>query len=454
MRCYCEYNTHLHVCLTLTIDLPSQDELKKWYGESVKGCIIPTDTNLTNEKGFPDLSKLHQEFIIQLFDYDVQFIIRPSSKESTTTMTNIQLQPYLQYLLHLQTKRPLLTNEEDYTKSYFDYLQAPLQPLMDNLESATYDTFEKDPIKYSQYQKAITKALQSIPQIQEVVMMVVGAGRGPLVHACINAADLLNRKIKMLYAVEKNPNAVITLKHMVLSEKSWNGRVQIISGDMRSVNSCVDKADIMVSELLGSFGDNELSPECLDGASQLLLKKGGICIPQNYTSYIAPIMSSKLWNNVAMYKDVKHFETQYVVRLHNYHSISAAKQCFYFQHHPSNDANDPSLPNDNSRHIRIQFDPAATSSIIHGFAGYFESVLFDDVMISINPDTKSVGMFSWFPLYIPLKTPLKCNQNDAIVLEMWRCTDDKKVWYEWSAETNCGVTAIHNAGGRSQWIGL
>jgi protein arginine N-methyltransferase 5 len=27
-----------------------------------------------------------------------------------------------------------------------------------------------------------------------------------------------------------------------------------------------DKADIMVSELLGSFGDNELSPECLDGA--------------------------------------------------------------------------------------------------------------------------------------------------------------------------------------------
>ncbi len=27
-----------------------------------------------------------------------------------------------------------------------------------------------------------------------------------------------------------------------------------------------EKADILVSELLGSFGDNELSPECLDGA--------------------------------------------------------------------------------------------------------------------------------------------------------------------------------------------
>ena len=30
---------------------------------------------------------------------------------------------------------------------------AVLQPLMDNLESQTYEVFEKDPFKYSQYQK-------------------------------------------------------------------------------------------------------------------------------------------------------------------------------------------------------------------------------------------------------------------------------------------------------------
>jgi len=29
-------------------------------------------------------------------------------------------------------------------------------------------------------------------------------------------------------------------------------------------------ADILISELLGSFGDNELSPECLDGAMRFL----------------------------------------------------------------------------------------------------------------------------------------------------------------------------------------
>ena len=52
----------------------------------------------------------------------------------------------------------------------------------------------------------------------------------------------------------------------------WGEKVQLIFGDMRVVD-VPKKADILVSELLGSFGDNELSPECLDGASRFL--KGG-----------------------------------------------------------------------------------------------------------------------------------------------------------------------------------
>ena len=52
-------------------------------------------------------------------------------------------------------------------------------------------------------------------------------------------------------------------------------------------------ADILVSELLGSFGDNELSPECLDGA-QRFLAPDGISIPRDYTSFMAPITTAKL----------------------------------------------------------------------------------------------------------------------------------------------------------------
>jgi len=34
-----------------------------------------------------------------------------------------------------------------------------------------------------------------------------------------------------------------------------------------------EKIDILVSELLGSFGDNELSPECIDGAQRFLKRE-------------------------------------------------------------------------------------------------------------------------------------------------------------------------------------
>jgi hypothetical protein len=54
-----------------------------------------------------------------------------------------------------------------------------------------------------------------------------------------------------------------------LADEEWGDRVTIVSCDMRDWDA-PEKADILVSELLGSFGDNELSPECLDGAQKFL----------------------------------------------------------------------------------------------------------------------------------------------------------------------------------------
>lgn len=161
---------------------------------------------------------------------------------------------------------------EQFSKGYEDYLQTPLQPLMDNLESQTYEVFEKDPVKYQEYQNAVYKALiDRVPddQVDQIVttIMVVGAGRGPLVRASFNAAKDACRKVKM-YAVEKNPNAIVTLE--TLNKEEWNNSVTVVSSDMRHYDA-PEKADILVSELLGSFSDNELSPECIDGAHALCI---------------------------------------------------------------------------------------------------------------------------------------------------------------------------------------
>lgn len=179
---------------------------------------------------------------------------------------------YLDYIWKkgFQTISPL----QRYGKGYEDYLQIPLQPLMDNLESGTYEVFEKDPVKYCKYQDAIFAALkhkaklikeEGLP-VRKLIVTVVGAGRGPLVRAVLNAADVSKIAVK-IYAVEKNPNAVLTLH--ALRDDIFGDCVTIVSCDMRKWKA-PEKADILVSELLGSFGDNELSPECLDGAQEFL----------------------------------------------------------------------------------------------------------------------------------------------------------------------------------------
>lgn len=77
--------------------------------------------------------------------------------------------------------------------------------------------------RYSQYEKAIALALsERYAEEQQVVVMVVGAGRGPLVRCTLNAAKQAQRKVKV-YAVEKNPNAVVTLQHQKLS--TWGDQV-------------------------------------------------------------------------------------------------------------------------------------------------------------------------------------------------------------------------------------
>ena len=305
---------------------------------------------------------------------------------------------------HLASRIPT-SEQERLERPYYDYLQAPLQPLADDLESQTYETFEKDPVKYKQYQEATRRALveRHPPDGPEPVLMVVGAGRGPLVAAALAAAREAGRSVRV-FALDKNQNAVVTLRNRCRNEAEWAERVTVVSGDMREWRPPV-LADILISELLGSWGDNELSPECLDGA-QRYLKPGGISIPVDYTSYVAPLSSSKLWNEVKQWKELAKFETPFVVAVHNAYQMAPSKVAFYFSHPtPDPGPHGPPAP-DNSRYVSVSWD-VPLGATLHGFVGYFHSTLYADVCISTDPATLSVGMFSWFPLYMPLRHPVR-----------------------------------------------
>lgn len=133
-----------------------------------------------------------------------------------------------------------------------------------------------------------------------LVVTVVGAGRGPLVQCVLSASTAVGVPVRV-YAVEKNVHAIVTLRNRRITER-WDN-VTVVHADMRQY-APTELSDLLVSELLGSWGDNELSPECLDGA-QRCLREGGVSIPSSYTSFLAPVCSSKLWRGASELLDGK-----------------------------------------------------------------------------------------------------------------------------------------------------
>ena len=404
----CDHNPSIGAMLYVDSSLDAKsvpemiNELHLFIGYgNVKAVSWDVSIFLKNKKGYPAFSKSHQYVFQLLFGrlgrtlrLLVEGMVGPMGMEvDVKEPTNIgqygggstgRLQ-HLQYLRHLRSRpqvSELLDSDEAVIEtSYLDHLQSPLQPLGDHLEYQTYETFEKDPVKYKNYGDAIVYALEDgidcehykcvrnvqttngelkkmIRQAQsssnsseedlfedvqvvvgidgetvrvdmhKVTILVVGAGRGPLVREAIKAVSRVsaswinktssgNQVRKSLYAkiiaVEKNPSAILYLESLKACEATWNGghlnnvdnddmeiipgssMVEVVGCDMRQAADSVLKfmvddpdlrGDIMVSELLGSFGDNELSPECLDGVQACgILKDTCVSIPQRWVFF-------------------------------------------------------------------------------------------------------------------------------------------------------------------------
>ncbi|KAA8652507.1 hypothetical protein EYZ11_007675 [Aspergillus tanneri] len=563
IRRTCKYHSRLFIALSLPKYLPPMPVQSRWHSEPVHMLTIDANSFIKNQKGYPVLSKSHQALIarfmrlrtppwILLCDVgpipgndanDLQTMNLPGSEYPSLAQAAVSNKkhhdptPHLSYIRNLQNKQPPRSAIERFGIGYQDYLQAPLQPLTVNLESITYEVFEKDPIKYEWYERAIAKALidwveQKKPTSNpdgRVVVAVVGAGRGPLVTRALKASAETGVEID-LWVVEKNPNAFVLLQRH--NQSLWGGKVTLVQSDMRSwkgprvgkqnsrqqppapvgkslgiensflyntgsekenttqysgsaANSAASELayttiDIVVSELLGSFGDNELSPECLDGITHLMNPVHGISIPASYTAHFTPISAPKLHADV-MHQTASNPaapETPYVVMLHAVDflstnqpsdttamninmsssnsgnvrsSISAlpgpeapppfVQTAWSFSHPnkhipPQSFASSTISNSHNVRRTRLAF-PIQNRGVCHGLAGFFEAVLYRDVELSTNPvtmDSKSANMISWFPIYFPLKNPLNVPDNGEVVVTMYRQTDDQKVWYEWMVE--------------------
>ncbi|KAI0441053.1 methyltransferase-like protein [Xylaria telfairii] len=528
IRTACNYDAKLLVALRIPRVLPEKELQTRWFSEPLQYLTYTPSTFQTNKAGHPSLGRAHQELIHAYMrlkhapyfllcdagpDLQDEQPMNTSSASEFPALGDTAAQPaqsepkipghnaYLAYFRHLERQQEPYTELELNTLTNFqDWLQSPLQPLSDNLESVTYEVFEGDPVKYNQYELAIEAALREWSALKkptsspsgEVVIAVAGSGRGPLVTRALRASKTTGVPVKV-WAVEKNPNAYVYLLRQ--NAAVWGGAVTVVKTDMRAwkgpLVSAPDaddepplhsKVDILVSELLGSFADNELSPECLDGIQHVLAPQHGISIPSSYTAHVSPIATPRLYADIraraeqggggADPSNANAFDTPWVVRLFALDFVAARgvperarfQEAWEFAHPlPSavveniaarraggvvgggggSMAGGVGANDHNARQCHLTF-VCRSRGVVHGLAGYFEAVLYapqeerkPPVELSTLPemiDRKSKDMVSWFPIFFPLKQPLYFPSDSELEVTMWRQTDDAKVWYEWMVE--------------------
>lgn len=521
--------------------LAEKEVQSRWFSEPLQYLTYSPATFQTNKAGHPSLNRYHQELIhtymrLKQTPYFLLCDVGPeleddpvpgqamdvsSTSEYPTLADAAAAQPaksyhnkapehntYLAYLRHLERQQQPYSDLEMHTLTNFqDWLQSPLQPLSDNLESITYEVFEGDPVKYNQYELAIEAALREWADLKKptsspegVVIAVAGSGRGPLVTRALKASATTGVPVKV-WAVEKNPNAYVYLLRQ--NKTVWNGRVTVVKTDMRAwkgpvVSSSADPSsptqhgnvDILVSELLGSFGDNELSPECLDGIQHVLAPQHGISIPSSYTAHVSPIATPRLYADIKSRReggDLHAFDTPWVVRLFALDFVAQRgvpnrprfQQAWEFVH-PLPESTMTTIAarrsggvvgggggsmaggvgaNDhNARQCHLTF-VCRSRGEIHGLAGYFEAVLYasqmrvdDDgaapkVELSILPeqiDAKSRDMVSWFPIFFPLKVCFFCLLFTFFRFSFYFPTVSKFPWFHfYSSSSSSKKTRVY-----------
>lgn len=400
--------------------------------------ILPTNFNQSKIWKTASL----YSFILTSSHFEEDFTIKKSNINNITfllirganlliTYESIQNMNQINSINKLIEKVPI-----SYSLSHF---QQPMETISVNLPSYSYEIFETDKQKYFLYQKSIEKAVEKLrfkKEIDKIFLAVVGAGRGPLVDCAVRCG------IKNIFIVEKNPGAIELLKQRK-SKGDWpKDSVKIFSGDIRSI-SFPEKVDIIVSELLGSIGDNELAPECLKYCENKINKENGIMIPQSFSSVFVPVMSEFLW---AKALNEEKFQNILVIPLDTALFIADSQVGFEF-FYPENE-------NKNVLYKRKHFTfGIKCDAVCHGVGGWFNSTLFDDVVLSTSPIDGDSDVFSWFPVFIPFENPFKVSAGQKIEFVMERKGNNQKVWYEW-AVVGPVILPIQNFGGSHCFIGL
>ncbi len=220
-----------------------------------------------------------------------------------------------------------------------------------------------------------------------------------------------------------------------------------------------EKADVIISEILGNLADNEDMTPILKDARQRFLKPGGLMLPRQVSTFITPVSAMEshtmveqmnirginprynLGDLMSELGQKSQYDLYYDAILPTSSYLASPEKVAEFNFTDIDEATY------NKRLLYKVEKPGQFS----GFKGHFDAILSDQTDLEIGGDNIAERQTSdcWKHCYLPIETPVQTRPGDVINLELERYYPTQKSsafrqGYAWSGSVERNGQVIAN----------
>ena len=272
----------------------------------------------------------------------------------------------------------------------------------------------QDKIRINAYHDAIKKSVH-----KGDIVVDVGTGTGILAFLCLQAGA------SKVYAIEKGE--IIDIAKQNARHNNLFDRIEFLRADSRQVD-LQEKADVIVSEVIGHFVLEENMLDSIIDARDRFLKKSGRLIPQTVDIFFVPLESPDIYSREinSWQKKIKgiDFSPTKKLAVNNVYLENISSGQFL-----SDPQNAGRIDLVTTKEVNIQLNCQFTvkkKGLLFGLGGWFHVDLFDGVRIDTSPSSPPTH---WRQCFFPIEEPLHVLPEDEIGVSFYsRSFGDDVIW--------------------------
>lgn len=294
-----------------------------------------------------------------------------------------------------------------------------------------------DDVRMCRYADAIAEVVRP-----DDVVLDIGTGSGILALLC------WKKGARRVYAVEAG--SIIEDAERLAKHNGAGESIQFVRG-LSSLIDLPEKVDVIVSEILGTFGLQERVLEYVSDAKQRFLKPEGRLIPSRLELCLVPVQADEAWNDITAtwrrdlygvdFSPIREHATSrtYVMDCSkhtllarpariaewDFYEVSKAADVFSFSATFTTENNGP----------------------LNGLVGFFTASLSEDNELTNSPEAP---LTSWYQMFFPLADPVGVRQGDTVICRLNLKPYGPDGYWNWSVKVvRDGIEQTRQQ--RTQW---